>query len=246
MLLALREGLYELTVVCRQRAGAWSPCATCLSPAHWCSSGCAQHRRPPGWCWGSRLGSVAPRPHLHAWTVLSALCRRQWLTLGASSSNACNRAPALAVAMAFTISLQHLLMKGVCHLNWGRKRALHCFLRLTFLLDKTHGYYFWTTAGNSCLIQNSVTYWHTFPLTSPFAKMSVLLRMLVLLSLQWKLCPPWYNLSHRAQWCSVPSKEEERETLSPRCLLTSHPALYSFPPLNSLQVYIGSESKGMQ
>lgn len=33
-----------------------------------------------------------------------------------------------------------------------KKKALHCFLRLTFLLDKTRGYYFWMTAGNSCLI----------------------------------------------------------------------------------------------
>lgn len=69
MLLAQREGLYELTGVCRQRAGA-----TWMSPAHWRCPGCAQHRRPPGWCWGSRVGSVPPRAHLHAWTVLSALC----------------------------------------------------------------------------------------------------------------------------------------------------------------------------
>lgn len=100
-----------------------------------------------------------------------------------------SRAPTLAVVMAFTISLQDLLMKDVCHLNWAKKKkrkkgALSCFLRLTFLLDKTHSYYFWMTAGNSCLIQNSVTYWHASPLTSASAKMSVLLRMLVLLSLQ--------------------------------------------------------------
>lgn len=128
----------------------------------------------------------------------------------------------------------------------GGGKTSHCFLRLTFRLDKIHGYYFWITAGNSCLIQNSITYWHMSPLTSPSSEMAALLRMHVLLSLQWKLCPPWYNLSYKVRWFSMPSKEEEHENLSPWCLLTSHPALYSFPALNSLQVYIGSKSKEMQ
>lgn len=33
-----------------------------------------------------------------------------------------SRAPTLAVVMAFTISLQDLLMKDVCHLNWAKKK----------------------------------------------------------------------------------------------------------------------------
>lgn len=248
MILAQREGPHELTAACRQRA--WSPRSTWMSPAQGRCPGCAQHRKPPGGCWGSRVGSVPPQhtsPRMNG--ALCSMCRRQWLTPGASTSNSQQQSSRTGCCHGF-----HYFCYNICswkmYVIWTgvkkKRGALHCFLRLTFLLDKIHGHYFWMAAGNSCLIRNGFTYWHVPLLTYPPAKMFVLFRMLVLLSLQWKLCPPWYNLSYKAQWCSVPSKEEERETLSPWCLLTSHPALYSFPPLNSLQVYIGSKSKGMQ